>query len=135
MVTYPVAYASRRLRSRPFCDNFPIARSRPSSALRPHFFYLYGIHVYIEDVLRHRNGRNSPLVRIRVIDTSRAIYRPRNPGNRKGISNNREMFKERDIASKASNIIIPNCIPKPHGWLRGADAAPSITAGWRVCAT
>jgi hypothetical protein len=75
------------------------------------FFLL--IHVYIKVVLRHRNSRNSPLVRFRVIATSRAICRPRNPGNRKWISNIREMFEERDIASKASNIIIPNCISKP----------------------
>jgi hypothetical protein len=45
------------------------------------------------------------------------------------------MFEERDIASNASNIIIPNCVSEPHGWMRGADAAPSITAGWRVRAT
>ena len=135
MVTYPFAYASRRLRSRPFCDNFPNARARSSSASRPPCFYLHGIRVYVKDVLRHHNGRNSHPVRIRVIATSGAICRFQNPGNRNGISNNREIFEERDIASKASNIIIPNCISEPHGRLRGADAAPSITAGWRVRAT
>jgi hypothetical protein len=47
------------------------------SRLRDHAFLLrplFLLHVYIKNVLRHLNGRNSPLVRIRVIGT--AICRP-----------------------------------------------------------
>ena len=59
-----VAYASCRLRSRLFYENFPITRSRTSGAFRPliltcmEYISMFRSKV----VFRHCNGRNCPLV-------------------------------------------------------------------------
>jgi hypothetical protein len=77
MGTYPVAYTSRRLRPRPFYDNFPITRSRTFWCFSTSTFDTYGINGYINIVIKHRYGRNWPLVCIREITTTGQLPTPK----------------------------------------------------------